>query len=91
MRAILILGAIVVAACTPMTPPSPAEPGENACRASEYQHLVGQNRSAIPATPAGQTWRVTCTDCPVTMDYRGDRLNIFFDQASGRVEQVRCG
>jgi len=35
--------------------------------------------------------RVTCTTCPVTEDYSATRLNIFFNEQTGIVEQVRCG
>lgn len=64
---------------------------DDQCRASEYQNLIGQSRAALPPEPAGATWRVTCTRCPVTMDYRPDRLNILYDQQTGVVEEVKCG
>jgi len=35
--------------------------------------------------------RVTCTTCPVSLDYSPYRLNIFFNDQNGIVEQVRCG
>jgi hypothetical protein len=35
--------------------------------------------------------RVTCTTCPVTMDFREDRLNIFFDAETGIIKEVKCG
>ena len=65
-------------------------PGDQ-CRASDYQYLVGRHRSTIPPKPAGETWRVTCTTCPVTMDYSERRLNILFNEKTEIVEQVRCG
>ena len=70
----------------------PADPEEaDRCGASRHQYLVGQPRSAIPAGPAGATWRVTCTSCPITMDYSPARLNIFYDEETQIVEEVRCG
>jgi len=72
----------------PMTPPA-TEVGQ--CRADEARSWIGRNRSELPAAPAGQTWRVTCTTCPVTMDYNPMRLNILFDQQTGIVRQVKCG
>lgn len=73
----------------PMTPPATDAPGQ--CQAQQYQSWIGRNRSELPQAPAGQTWRVTCTTCPVTMDYRADRLNILFDQQTGVVREVKCG
>jgi hypothetical protein len=78
---------VAVSACAV---PPPATGGD-LCGASQMQALVGQHRSRIPPQPAGENWRVTCTDCPVTQDYRPDRLNIFFDQETGIIEEVRCG
>lgn len=73
--------------------PAGAPPPEEAdrCGASRYQWLVGRQRSAIPPEPAGARWRVTCTGCPITMDYAPARLNIFYDAETERVEEVRCG
>lgn len=72
--------------------PEAADPdGADACGASRYQHLVGRPRSAIPAEPAGATWRIACTSCPITMDYSPARLNIFYDEETQIVEEVRCG
>lgn len=71
-------------------PRAPDRSGDQ-CRARDYQYLVGRHRSTIPPKPAGETWRVTCTTCPVTMDYSERRLNIFFNEQSEIVEQVRCG
>ena len=61
------------------------------CGASEYQYLVGRNRSEIPEKSAGATWRITCTSCPITMDYSPARMNIFYDEETEVVEEVRCG
>ena len=93
--ALIVAGSAVFAACTALPeheggsgmPPTT----DDQCRASEYRDLVGQNRSELPEAPAGATWRVTCTGCPVTMDHRPDRLNILFDQDTGVVEEVKCG
>lgn len=61
------------------------------CRAQELQWLVGQPRSEIPVPVDVINRRVACTTCPVTEDYSPYRLNIFFNQDSGIVEEVRCG
>lgn len=88
--------ALVLSACVPMdrgtnSPASPpvAEPGQ--CRADQYQTYVGRNRSELPARPPAETWRVTCTTCPVTMDFNPSRLNILYDETSGVIREVKCG
>jgi len=59
--------------------------------ASKYQYLIGKQKADIPATPAGAMWRVACTTCVISMDFRVDRMNIFYDEKTGRIEKVRCG
>ena len=49
-----------------------------------------QGGGATP-TPGGEATPVACTTCPVTEDYSPYRLNIFYNQQTGLVEQVRCG
>jgi hypothetical protein len=61
------------------------------CKADDHQWLVGRSRAEIPVPVDVVNRRVTCTTCPMTEDYSPYRLNILFNQASGRVEQVRCG
>lgn len=92
---ILSLAAVgLLSACAPTTGSEPTPPpsdGPTACKAEQYQRYVGRNRSELPQTPAGETWRVTCTTCPVTMDYNQSRLNIVYDQATGIIREVKCG
>jgi len=92
---ILSLAAVgLLSACAPTTGSEPAtqpSDGPTACKADQYQRYVGRNRSELPQTPAGETWRVTCTTCPVTMDYNPSRLNIVYDQATGVIREVKCG
>ncbi len=92
---ILALAGIALSACAPVSvePSAPKMPSDSPdqCKAAQYQSLVGKNRSELPTPPTGETWRVTCTTCPVTMDYRGNRLNVFFNQTTGVIEEVKCG
>jgi hypothetical protein len=87
--------ALLVASCAPVdggdAAPMPPEDGPARCKADQYQRFVGRNRSELPARPSGEVWRVTCTTCPVTMDYSPNRLNILFDEASGVIREVKCG
>lgn len=71
--------------------PVPPSDGPTQCRADQYQRYVGRNRSELPPKPANETWRVTCTTCPVTMDYSPSRLNIFYDASTGIIREVKCG
>jgi hypothetical protein len=61
------------------------------CKAEELQWLVGKPRSQIPVPVDVVNRRVVCTTCPITEDYSPYRLNIFYNQLTGLVEQVRCG
>ncbi len=86
--------ALLVASCAPVDADAPATPpadGPTQCKAVQYQLYIGRNRSELPARPADEVWRVTCTTCPVTMDYSPHRLNILFEQATGVIREVKCG
>ena len=91
---VLAATALLAAACAPVEPvpaPLPPEDGPSQCRADHYQRYIGRHRSELPARPAGEVWRVTCTTCPMTMDYSPSRLNILYEQSSGVIREVRCG
>ena len=66
-------------------------PTTDLCKAGELQWLVGKPKTEIPVPVDVVNRRVTCTTCPVTEDYSAHRLNIFFNEGTGIVEQVRCG
>lgn len=86
---------LTLAACAPVGDggPSTMPPldGLDQCKAAQYQRYIGRNRSELPPRPADEVWRVTCTTCPVTMDYNSGRLNILFDQSTGVIREVKCG
>ena len=69
----------------------PVSPTADLCRAGEMQWLVGKPKSEIPVPVDVVSRRVTCTTCPVTEDYSPTRLNIFFNEQTSLIEQVRCG
>lgn len=97
MRTLMIslaASAGLLAACAPTQgggPTTPPTDGPAQCKADQYQRYVGRNRSALPAKPAGETWRVTCTTCPMTMDYNPTRLNILYEESTGLIREVKCG
>lgn len=76
----------VAAPVSPVTP----EP-EDECGAANLQHLVGRPRTEIPIPVRPNLQRVACTTCPVTQDFSPNRLNFFFDAATGLIREVRCG
>ncbi len=86
---------LLVAACAPMddggATPMPPSDGPSQCKTDQYQRYIGRNRSELPARPADEVWRVTCTTCPVTMDYSPRRLNILYEESTGVIREVKCG
>ena len=52
--------------------------------------FVGSHVVAV-SFAADANVRVVCTTCPTTKDYRPDRLNVRFDQATGIIRRVDCG
>lgn len=83
---------------TPTAPPvialpakPAAEPEKDQCGLKDAQAFIGKPRTSLPAPVDPSRWRVACTTCPVTMDYRPDRLNILFNADTGVVQQVKCG
>jgi hypothetical protein len=64
---------------------------EDLCKAQDLQYLVGRHRNEIPVPVEIVNRRVTCTTCPVTMDFSAYRLNILYNAQTGVVEHVRCG
>jgi hypothetical protein len=94
LSTLMAAGALTLSACAPVASTGPAPGGDTAfkaCKVSDYQSYVGRNRSTIPTAPAGQTFRVLCTTCAATMDYREDRVNFVYDEATDIVREVKCG
>lgn len=71
--------------------PAPSLASRDQCGAAELQDLVGKLRTEIPVPIDPTKQRVACTTCPVTMDFSPQRLNFFFDAATGVIKEVRCG
>ncbi|RZJ32729.1 MAG: peptidase inhibitor I78 [Brevundimonas sp.] len=80
---------VLAGACAPVEPVLEAE-GPKVCDASASRSLVGSHVGAVDFA-AGSNVRIVCTTCPTTRDYRADRLNVRFNQATGIIERVDCG
>ncbi|MBX3483475.1 peptidase inhibitor I78 [Phenylobacterium sp.] len=74
-----------------LAPAPPPPPPPDTCGAREHQDLVGRPRTEIPIPLDPARQRVACTTCPMTMDFRPERLNFFFDAKTGLIQDVRCG
>lgn len=89
MFAIALAGALLAGcAARQAEPPPVAEGGQ--CGAAALQAYVGKPRSELPATDPART-RIVCATCPVTSDYRFDRLNVVYDTATDRIVRITCG
>jgi len=71
--------------------PRPDIRAADQCGAADLQRLVGRPRTEIPVPLIPNLQRVACTTCPVTQDFSAYRLNIFYNEQTGIIEQVRCG
>ena len=96
LTSLLSAGVLGLSACAPVDGADPMPgPGDQTafkpCKVEDYQSYVGRNRSTIPAAPAGQTFRVLCTTCAATMDYRENRVNFVYEESTGVVREVKCG
>lgn len=97
MKTMLMLtafaGAVALSACAPSQESAPGvEPTPVACKAGDYQEYVGRNRSTIPSdAPRGRIFRVLCSSCAATMDYRDNRVTFTYDDKTNVVTRVSCG
>ena len=92
------LAVALVAGCAspppvPPTPPGPTLPpaGADTCGAATYATLVGRDYRQVPPAPQGRVFRIACTTCAITEDFNAQRLNVFYDDATGRVVRLTCG
>lgn len=91
MRALILVAATAaLAACAPSTPtPDTGVPNAWRCDAEDAASLVGSHIGAVTFPPDANV-RIACTTCPLTRDYRPDRLTILFDEDTGIIQSVRC-
>src|SRR5690606_19521474 len=84
-----ILAALALAACAPGGP-ARNSPDRDACGASAYFDMVGQNHAQFDFSPENHPVRILGPNSPMTMDYQIKRLNVDIDN-SGQITRVWCG
>ena len=91
LRTVILSGGLALLAACAANPEMPAPDGmADTCGAAESQSLVGRNVAAVSFASDANV-RVACTTCAVTMDYDPNRMNVFFDRDTGRIERDTCG
>ena len=105
MRNLALLGTAMIVACTSAPDGSDKKSAAagadetptlpQSCDAAPAQSMVGQSYTDALAEQArgasgAKVVRRLVSGQPVTMEYRGDRLNIEVDEA-GKIVSVRCG
>jgi hypothetical protein len=92
MRAPLIVTALslTLLACQPLDPGPGTDLGEDTCGASAYAHLVGARAAVAEGISAPGPVRVLRPGEAVTLEFRGDRLNVALD-ARDRIVRIYCG
>jgi hypothetical protein len=85
-RAGLLAGAMLVAASGFVRADQPALAS---CDGEKYRSLVGKPVDQLRKLRT-ENVRYVCTTCPMTKDFRQDRLTVTFFQATGRIKDLRC-
>jgi hypothetical protein len=93
MRAIIPL-ALTISACAPAQPPEGGDP-IRVCNPGALSAMVGRAwsdslRAEALRLSGARAARVIRPGDLVTMDYRGDRLNVHLN-AQGRIDRFDCG
>lgn len=93
---LLPIAMLAVSACRQVPPaPSPPQVAGPSCDATMVQDVVGKQRSDAVAEDArvrsgSKNVRYLTPDMMVTMEYRGDRLNLHLG-TDGKIGSARCG
>jgi hypothetical protein len=92
LTSLAFIGSLALAACVEPAPipPSPSQPVEDTCGASEFQYLVGQDVSPVFAVTFTQPIRIIRPGDSVTMDFSEERMNFNLDDKD-IVLSVTCG
>lgn len=95
MRRLLFASVFALAACqtggnTGPVAQAGAQDGNDPCGAAQFSRLVGTAGDKVNESMFPQGSRVLRPGMVMTMDYRGDRLNVVIDD-DGKVDRVYCG
>ena len=93
--ALAMISALGLIACRETPPETAPAPPEALCDAAKVQYVVGKPRSDALAEDARQrsgakAVRYLTPDMMVTMEFRGDRLNLHVG-TNGVIGSARCG
>ncbi len=93
---LLLLSPLLLTACaSPPAAPPPAADASALCNADAAQGYLGQpasaaNIEAVRKASGATLVRALEPDQPVTLDFRGERVNVLQD-AAGVIERISCG
>ncbi|NLC36292.1 MAG: hypothetical protein GX772_07600 [Alcaligenaceae bacterium] len=98
MKRLLLVSVFALAACQTGAPPEnrpepvaqEAQNRQDPCGAGKFGHLVGTAGDQVKDSMFPPRTRVLRPGMVMTMDYRGDRLNVVINEA-GQVDRVYCG
>ena len=98
--ALLVISALTTSACIPAADPGAVSSNSDmadaaACNSKAVERYIGKRFTAVLAEQmrkeaGAATVRTGAKDGPVTMDYRVERLNVFYDDAM-LIAIVNCG
>ena len=86
LRAGIVAGALAAASAGLA---QTAKPDLSTCDGEKYSRFVGKPVKAMQKLRKEKV-RYVCTNCPMTMDYRLDRLTVTYFRRSGRIRDLRC-
>ena len=92
---LLLLSPLLLAACASPPAAPPAADASALCNADAAQGYLGQpasaaNIEAVRKASGAALVRALKPDQPVTLDFRGERVNVLQD-AAGVIERISCG
>lgn len=88
---ILLTGGCMTAAKSTVDPNRTGlQRGPDTCGASRYARLLGRSLTQAPPQGSIENYRLAPVDAVLTADLRPERLNIFFEDRSGKIVGIRC-